>query len=104
MTTPAAAVAHLLPRAPRPRPIIRQTRSADVTFPDVDVRHGYGWRLDPIWVVLPDRPVEPFEITYTLSAKNLPTTVKGVIRLLPTVQHAEPWLADDDETGDEAPS
>jgi hypothetical protein len=73
----------LLPRNPNdPSLSIRETASYEVRWRVPKLRQGYGSQVDPIAVVFDNHPFS-FEITYTIVADNSPTTVEGVLKVVP---------------------
>jgi len=77
-------------------PKIRTGNSIEVVYGPRNVRHKFEWYPDPVWIVLPERVLDPFDVRYVMSARNLPQVVEGIIRITPAYEHAGPWLPAED--------
>jgi len=97
---PSLDVTSLLPlkgAGPNPNaPRIRRGNSIDLAYGPENVRHGFEWPPDPVWIVLPERVLGPFDVPYVISARNLPEVVEGAIQITPVYEHVGPWLPPED--------
>jgi len=45
-----------------------------------------------VWIVLPERILDAFDVPYVISARNLPDVVDGAIQISPVYEPVGPWL------------
>jgi hypothetical protein len=92
----------LLPDSSVPR--IRRGRSIEVDYGPEDVMHGasFAWRLQPVYVVLPEesRPND-LDVPFEVHAANLPEPSKGALKISLQYVEIEPWSLGEDEGGEE---